>query len=1282
MGKNQRQQRAALRRRLARYRGDDLWALATAAGASPGSRHRWATVGHLTSQVAGLTRAGGRRVGAAQLEQILAACVEDEPSLGWLEDFVPADPRVVVRVRLGQTTLRLFPGSIERPVADVDRSLMVARAIDQFLIPHKGFGVRDVLEVVLGYTDIAIGTLESAWPTGDIGREGPVTVADVEVDAARRLIAMGTPSQLESSIEHRLALEWLTCDTGDLPYEPSHPQSPFGRFARVRSADGRSRWLPPAFLPEILGFAVNELASEAAHMPGADREFAQAVAAETRRMLWRFGPLYGPDDQAGAPVVSASNVVQWVSVPTPRHAVLVHVVSGLRLTELPFNDEPEGLRVARMLSTGESSPVAIRMPNGQLRVDPDTVAVPFLVVGSPGHLAAPQAPTLPGMSLDDLRWAAWTAESNSDLFTYCRDMSRSDLPPFFGWEAINIWEWWRANRKSVFSGGQAPSFISFTPHAGEAEWRRAAALTSLEVALARLHLPSLRDIVGIDHEDKGPPVIYRFAPALGPAGVSAAGEEREAWHEQPDLEAWTVHVAGVPVAVSALRPDWEHAFVEVLHDMSGAFGFALRAVADIWETAHIRTGIVGHRIDLSPQRLGRDVGFLRWARTESVDHSDGTLVHSTLEVNRDAFDANHTDITNLLRDEMAEAVTEVLRTAGLEADAARSVGEAWRAAPPMLAVQVLSPPTVRNDLVSPVELDEALISQVDRRVAEAVHAAGVEPGDYTGQRAKELDRDVLAPAALAQLNDTLTAHSMDDLVRYGMVQLERCLNRKDRVLRDVRQSAAKLQIEWDPAERYQELEAKYLLLRRCCETAVEASLRSAAHGTKPVDSIAWGEVLAAAHAYLAATMRSEGIHHQIGPTVLSVSESWELSTKRDESGEAAPAAAGGGRVYDFDAQALGKLRATELLSEDQEANDEDLPERETPVEDVIAVDVVPTDGAAESLAVVAGADAAHASSTQDGGGSEGPVDADVDAALLDAYGASGTDVLTVLFALAHWPLSEDDPDAVTVDRAAVIDHVLEYTTLGEDPDGRAKVKAALTLLTSTSADLSAEDWKPWHARSRKRRILIQPLPTLSDGRLVVGPHLCLGALTVYQRYLDQGQLPWSQPQPPAQVEQALERFRDRRNKALERQVGTLLRQHGWSVIENVKENKARRLNVSNLQTEIDAVAGRAGDANIWLLEVKDPADVFVIPEIRRALDNFFVDGRKPAYATQLQRKYEDLKPHAAAVAEALGLPPAPPGAPYVIRPMFVTRRAVPAAFVSGPFPFVSLHQLMDTVGHA
>jgi hypothetical protein len=1276
MGTKQRQKRAGLRRRLAKFRGDDLWALAVAAGASPGVRHRWPTVAHFVSHVVRADRTGGRPAGAAQLERILADCVEDEPSLSWLEDFVPEDPRNVVSVRLGQETVRLAPGSIERPVADIDRAIMVARAVDEFLIPHVGFGVQHVLDVVLKYTDTAITVLEPSWPEGDLGHGAPVILMPDEVDAARRLIAVGTPSAIESTPEHRKALDWLTCDADDLPYEPSHTQSPFGRFVRVRQAAHETpRWLPTAFLPEILGFAVSELAARAAALPGANLRFAQEVAAESRRLLWRFGQVYGPPDETGVAAVSPSNVVQWVSAPAPGRMVLVQVMSRLRLDNLQFEDEPEALRAAGALASGSSPSVEVSMAKGQMRVNAKAEVVPLLVVGSPSHVVAPQGPGLPAMSLDDLRWIAQTAESTSDLFTFCRDMSRSNLPPLFAWEAIDIWEWWRANGKSVFRGGQSPSLISVAPHAGTAEWHRAAELTPLEDALAHLGLPGLRALVGIDHEAKGPPIIYsyRAASSAPQDEPSEPVQSHGALHVPPDLEAWAVHAARTPVAISALRPEWEEEFVDVLHNMSGAFCFALRAVSDSWEAAHADTGIAGHIVELSAQRLGGDAGFVRCASTETVEHIDGSIIRSVFEVDLDGFDEESANITDLLRDAMARAVSETLHASGIGTAAVQTVQEAWRAAPPTLAVQVSRPPTVRNDLALPVELDAALISQVDRRVAEAVRAAGVAPGDYTGHRAKELDRDVLAPAALAQLDTALAAHHMDDLVKYGMEQLERCINRRDRALQDVRQSAAKLKLEWDPAERYQELEAQYLQLRRCCETAIEASLRSAAKGTRQVDAIAWGEVLASAHAYLAATMRSEGIHHQVSPTLLRVSESWELSTERDESGAAAIAAAGGGRVYDFDAQALGRLRAADLISGDQSDDGSASPVRVIPPSGETASNVPQADANPSSTARNVGTTA-----PEDQG--DGPVDAAVDVAMFEAYGASGTNILSALLALAHWPLKEEDPDAVPVTRDMVVNHILDYTTLSDDPDGRRKADAAVTLLTSSSADLSAADWKPWHARSRKRRILVQPLPTLSDERLVVGPHLCLGVLTIYKRYLDQGQLPWSQPQPPAKVERALEELRERRNKALERSVGALLRQDGWLVIENVKEKKAGRLNLPQLQTEIDAVAGKAGHPTIWLLEVKDPADVFVVPEIRRALDTFFVDGKKPAYASQLQRKYDDLEPHAAEVAEALGLPPASPESPYVIKPMFVTRRPVPAAFVSGPFPFASLRHLLETLG--
>jgi hypothetical protein len=174
-------------------------------------------------------------------------------------------------------------------------------------------------------------------------------------------------------------------------------------------------------------------------------------------------------------------------------------------------------------------------------------------------------------------------------------------------------------------------------------------------------------------------------------------------------------------------------------------------------------------------------------------------------------------------------------------------------------------------------------------------------------------------------------------------------------------------------------------------------------------------------------------------------------------------------------------------------------------------------------------------------------------------------------------------------------------------------------------------------------------------------------------------LPWSSPQAPGVLDRALADMRDGRNRQLENDVAVALHDAGYIRKVRVSETDPQKLGVPSLSGEIDAVAGRPGSPTIWLLEVKDPADVFVVPEIRRHLDRFYVTReRDKAYVEQLNAKYNDLQPHAGSVAAALGLP-VDDGTVYEIRPMFVTRRPVPAAFVGGPFPFTTLSELVDAL---
>ncbi|MHB1009919.1 MAG: hypothetical protein ACYC1E_11935 [Propionibacteriaceae bacterium] len=1163
------------------------------------------------------------------------------------EDYLAEDPRDDVRIRISDHTLRIGPGDIERPVADIDRALMVSKAIDPILIDRIGFGVRDLLDVVLGYQDAAIAIFAESWPEGDIDLDADTVVTQEEIEAAERLLTLGTPAHLLPTERHNLALNWITCTSAALSYDPGSQQSPVGRFLRVEDPSWvEPRWLPLHFVPGALGRAVGELAAQVATDPDARRRFAEVAAAEVRDALWRFGEVFGPPDFQGSPIASPRNVIQWASSATARHFVLVQVMSELSVELFEMPDEPEALRATRSAASDPANPGTFAMTSGEMTMRPGGEVAPLLVVASPSHIAALGRPGLPAVSLDDLRWMSKSADSELDLFSYCRDMSRPDLPRFMGWEAIDTWEWWRSNGKSFFSGGRAPSLITITPHWGTAEWVLAAKRTPVEVALARLGLPALRDLDADPEDDHVGPRLL-----AGRLRDSTSAAATKGLHRAPEPMGWSLYVSEVPVAVEALRKGWPADKFMFLSDLAVGLSYAFEQITDVWVEAHRDTNVRGYIFNLTTASSGGDVLRLLSTSPSTVSgapHEPDVVITVEVEVDLDPTPDDDFDPTAAFKASMSAVIADAARAAGVSSDASDTIKAAILSGPPSFAVETLRPLTSRNDFSNPVALNEALVSVVDRKVAQAVSAAGLKPGEYRGTPAKEVDRDMLAPTALALLDAALAGHSMDELLQFGMEQIERCLAQKSRAQMTAKHATDILSVSWDPLERLQASESELTTLRRCIEVAMEAALRSAPTGSEPVDDLTWGEILAAAHAYLAATTRSEAIHHQVGETVLEISTSFELSTKPATSIAGGGPISGNGSGYNFDSRAYARARLAPNLK------------------DSSALNVDAKDAALDD------ADSAE----------DEPIPAGINEAMLNAFGASATDVFSVLITVASWPLDPTDPDAVVVSEEALADRVLEHSTY---PEGvRAEVARRRTLdaikhVTSTSAELSATDWKPWQARSRKRRMLIQPLAQRSDGLLVSSPRLCLATADIYLQYLKQGQLPWSQPSPPAALNTALEAIRDARNKALERQVSKVLQDAGWTVISNIKETKPERLAVPSLQTEIDVVAGRAGDPNIWLLEVKDPTDVFALADIRRMLDRFFLDDTKPSYATQLSRKFADLAPHADSVASALHLPAADPAVPYQVRAMFVTREPTPAQFVDGPFPFTPFATLIETL---
>ncbi len=717
-------------------------------------------------------------------------------------------------------------------------------------------------------------------------------------------------------------------------------------------------------------------------------------------------------------------------------------------------------------------------------------------------------------------------------------------------------------------------------------------------------------------------------------------------HRRPELTGWQVHLSHMPVAIRAAEPAWPDRDRLLLNDFAGGLAYGFDAIRAVWEQAHDGAVVTGYRIQIAAAPGGEPA-----MSAHEVTVRDG-VVEADLLVNAEAVAAAADADIRAAQTMMADTVSDIAQRAGLTGVAAASIREAWMHSEPTFAVSISQARTVRPELPSPLELDAAFTADAHKEIAARVHAADVAAGVYSGDDAKALDRDVLAPAALDLLEQRLARHDAKELISYGMVQAERAVAERDRDVRNIEQSARTMPLEWDPVARMAELKSEHLLLRRCIEVLVELALRDQPQGQTQIDRLAWVELLAAAHAYLEATLRSEAVHHQVRPTAIEISAMYEIEAVDPPAQAATPTAAGGGRPYDLDIQAWQRARATHSMDGGEAAEGQDRPGSGVP-------------------------DAARAGEENLPG-----ISAAVDQAMRQVFGASASDIITVLFALGQWPLSDSDPDAVITDVDTVIQRLTELIVFSSEPDGTDRIRSAVGMLMSRPDELRSADWRPWHARSRQRRLLVQPLPALRDDFIVIAPHFCHGSASVYLTYLTQGMLPWSSPQAPALLDRTLADFRDHRNRQLEDDVADALRAAGYTTEVRIRETDPQRLGVPSLSGEVDAMAGRAGSTVIWLLEVKDPADVFVVPEIRRHLDRFYVTrGKDKAYAEQLDAKYKDLSPYADAVAAALGLPVAE-GAAYEIRPIFVTRRPVPAAFVDGPFPFATLWDLTDTLAAA
>lgn len=185
---------------------------------------------------AGLARQGTRIAVADDLRPLLSLAAQDDPGLSTLEDFMPEDPRDVVEIEFNGRLYRLIGGSVERPVADLERLLTISAAADSHLEAHLGFGLRHLAEVALTHLDSVL-RQSKRQPHSEHG------IGDASISFSQDELVL-EPDERQWTGPHAAALEWATVDAAALAYDPSSPVSSFGNALRVKFRDEvEPRWL-------------------------------------------------------------------------------------------------------------------------------------------------------------------------------------------------------------------------------------------------------------------------------------------------------------------------------------------------------------------------------------------------------------------------------------------------------------------------------------------------------------------------------------------------------------------------------------------------------------------------------------------------------------------------------------------------------------------------------------------------------------------------------------------------------------------------------------------------------------------------------------------------------------------------------------------------------------------------------------------------------------------------------------------------------------------------------
>ena len=1156
--------------------------------------------------------------------------------------FAAVDVRTIVRFEIAGRRLRIHPGDHVHPQVFLRAVSMTAAAIDPVLVQVRGFGLGDVMEVVLGHADRLTSALAPAWPearpdeTAFWNATGPV-VSEAEIAVMRDQMSVD-PEALVTKCRHparaAAALTWLTRQASAIKVASRPTESALGPTLVVDSGLRRVS-VPAAMTVATLAAATQALADQAAKSALSHHRLNAVVQRRAVRALMGHTAVELTEDAADD--AAASIQPRWVMppdepVPTvvhgearrraeqvrgrlldpevvegPRHATVI--VSGLGTGDLGLALDWADYRWARKhadLSDGKAQP-----------------PMRLVVYGGPAVLAIQQITDTVRLHVEELIEILADAQGDQVLLAcFLSDLYQSDPEaPLFLPDVLDAWSVWRQRGYLVppvdFDGVWEERY----DQPDDLPWARAATWEPIEQLLFDAAVPA----------SVGWPV----------ARLSRDGNEADLFdrgdgiallvRRDPDI---VIYVFLGEAEHLGLRPDALFGFADGVRVTAGRaaaisahlslgdrvpLSLVLRLLPEAALVHDDENMGVPYRVGVAPDRAVVEIGIVPEAM--SLFQGDGREGHSALGV------ALH------------EAVAQLRQARGDAPGSSREEFSAvWDSCPPVTTLAFVESDTPALPDPDALPRGPHMRMRAMKAVATTVRQRGIPSGSYTGEPALQMCREHLLPAledALVARIRTYRPNLVDEVLRRLNAAYATRFVKQTTIARSLAGPFADNWIEHALAAE------EGAAATRPLEVLLEFILAYPPDGDRDADALDVADLAALADLVLGTATRVRAADRHLSDLAVLVADG--VFAFADEPHDVDTDLAGLG----FDHDAYSRARHAQQVALARAAGPAAAPgdRQQLPV-DVTARSPQPftsfRDIADEMLR-------------------------QADDGLRGAMGAGLDAIRAVLHTAQAWPVGDDG--LARVEPGVLVADAMAWSRL---PD--TEVLAALetlkldrAALESLGADQVAD------LEDRADRLPLRPLPVV-NGVVLIGPWIAHTALTVYVTYLADSRLPPLRALPQHLLN-LMQRRRQQQNNELEDEVSSIVVNLGLPHRFRFTQGDEVRAGIPARAGEIDVLVVDVEHRRLWVCEVKDPESAYSPPALFRHIRSFVKRG---GHIAQLLSKADVIREHARQAAKACGVED---DLSWRVVPLLITRWVEPAAFIAHPkVAFTVLDRLAAVLG--